>query len=115
MNLSPTAQTYLDQANALFPGRYTMSYQGQFFIGLDGFRNRNVAVEADDAAAARKTLTSARLSKNNGQRRYEEQDGRRPQTRFLKLPQHQWWALEALAAQRQVTLEQLLLSLLPAP
>ena len=113
MTASPSAQQHLAAAKALFPGRYSIQFDKPYYVGFDHFRERNVAVERDEVSAARKTLTSARISQNNGRRRYGEQDDRRPETRFLKLPKAQWSLLEQFARQQQLSLEQLLLSLLP--
>lgn len=103
--LPQDAQDLLDQANALFPGRYEegLDARGRTRIH-DTHTRRDVALHADPVKAAKKALTSARLSHNNGNRQHEH--GHEPRQLTLQVPHAAHARLQAEAQARGITLQE---------
>jgi hypothetical protein len=88
------AQHHLDDANALFPDRYTLSVdEWGRTVMFDQHKTKSVGVDADPVTATRKGLHSARLSANNGNRKPNTLEWRR-----VGLSKEVWAALDAEAA-----------------
>lgn len=105
MTLTPAAQTLLDQANAIFPGRYEASQDPYGRTSIrDTHRNRVAGLHADPVKAAQKALTSARLSSGNGNRQHEH--GHEPKQVTLQVPQAAYARLEAEAKARGLTVQE---------
>lgn len=103
--LPQDAQDLLDQANALFPGRYEAQQDDHRRTRiLDTHRRRHVAVHADPSAAAKKALQSARLSANNGNRQHPH--GHEPKQLTLQVPHAAHARLQAEAKERGLTVQE---------
>lgn len=108
-NTLPTeAQSYFDEANEIFPGRYELgTFKGKP-AAFDTTKKHDLVVShADPVKMARELLTRARLSANNGNRRYEP--GEAPESATVRLPvdKHREWTAEAQAL--RISLSELLL------
>ena len=103
--LPQDAQYLLDQANALFPGRYEArtGTHGRTCI-LDTHRSRDVAFHRDPLQAAKKALQSARLSANNGNRQHPH--GHEPKQLTLQVPHAAHARLQAEAKERGLTVQE---------
>lgn len=105
ITLPQDAQALLDQANALFPGRYEArtGTHGRTCI-WDTHRSRDVALHRDPLQAAKKALQSARLSHNNGNRQHEH--GHEPKQLTLYVPHAAYTRLQAEAKERGITVQE---------
>lgn len=110
LNISAEARRHLDAANTLFPERYELQTDARGnFVVYDRHKRRAVSREPIPEEATRKALSSARLSSNNGNRKYDH--GAAPEARTLTLPPATWAKLEQIAHNHELTLSELLISL----
>lgn len=113
MKITPAAQALLDEANRLFPGRYQLTWNEERHQ-WEGHDTESRATHTKRAQTpeevAQKLLTSARLSRNNGNRRHEH--GHAPEARNILLLPSQWDALEAKATAQNLTVTELIATLI---